>query len=51
MKKINDIISWDTVSGVKSGVVTEIKETQFGIEYKASIGDKVVWVNEQSVKN
>ena len=50
MKQINDIVKWETVSGIRSGSVTEIKESQHGWEYKVLLpNNKVVWVNEKSI--
>ena len=48
--KIGDKVSWDTVSGIKSGVIQSIREKPYGTEYVVSLGEKVVIVHEDSIK-
>lgn len=49
--QVGDIISWDTVNGIKSGKIMDYMESDSGIDYLVRLkGDKCVWVNEKSVK-
>lgn len=50
MRKVDDIVFWDTVTGVKSGKILAIRNGSFGTEYKVSRpDDRVVWINETSI--
>ena len=52
MAKVGDSVSWETVTGMKQGIVLKTRETEdYGTDYLVQINDKVVWVNERSVKH
>ena len=44
---VGDKITWDTVNGLISGVIKEVR----GDEYLVSYKDKVVIVHESSIRN
>lgn len=50
-RKIGDLILWESISGLKSGKILDIRYSIHGTEYKVSRPDnKCVWINEKSIR-